>query len=676
MANKISFTKRVLILSALTAGSLSALADDDSYLSMDIEQLLQVPVTGSTLHGESLLTVPAAVSLFTHDQIENLGIDYLYELLNLSPGFQFSRGADSGVNYTFSARGRRNGSQAREVLVVIDGVNMTNPRTGSADITLPLIPLDQIERVEVMRGPGSAIYGSSAFSGVINIVTRKGVNSVKLDVGNDNRRGLSVMLAKPLGEWSTNFYGRAYADSGQNYWVQDTFTKMPLQTTDPRKTLDMDLSLSRAETKIRIGYHKLSTDDFFVIENTRNDFVDTSASLKQFSIEQGLHIWNDVSSKLQINYINVEQHLSVPVIGAGVLAPISSPSSNEPLLTKGFLAGDGYNINFTNNLNIGDKATGLVGVEVKQESENDAYIKNNYDLGQLVRRQIPISYYGDFSQSTPLGLQDTYRSAGIYGQYQRDLSDTINLTAGLRYDKHDEFGSRLSPRLGLVHLLSPTQTVKLLYGEAFRAPSLAEMGIINNPLFVGNPSLDYESVKTLDLLWIGTWEKIIMSTGVFRNDYSDAIVAGFTGTSRTFVNGGDESSDGYMFGAKYFLTPQWTLRAIYTKFTSLPESAFREAKDLVSMELNFNHAKWNWNLMTYYQSERYTLGESSSLQRLDDFWVVNSKLRYKLQNDYKISLQLKNITDLEYTTPAQGTSIPQGVPNRGREISMALEWAF
>ncbi len=673
MANKFTFIRCALALFTTALTSAKTLAEDDSYLSMDLEQLLQVPVTGSTLRGESILTVPAAVSVFTHDQIENLGIDYLYELLNLVPGFQFDRSADSSVNYTFSSRGRRNGSQAREVLVVIDGVSMTNPRTGAADITLPLIPLEQIERVEIFRGPGSAIYGSSAFSGVINIITRKGKNSVKLEAGSDNRRSLSLMLAKPVGEWSTNFYGRVYEDNGQGYWIQDSFTKAPLHTTDPRTTADMDFSISREKTKIHFGYHRISTDDFFVIENTLNGFVGTSASLKQFSIEQGLDIWESVTSKVQLNYLLVDQHLNVPVVGAGVLSAISKPSSNEPLLTKGYLVGEGYNLSFTNSWNIGDKASGLVGVDLKQESENEAYIRNNYDLGQLAQHQFPINYYGDFSHKTALGLEDTYRSAGIYGQYQRDLSESTNLTAGLRYDEYNKFGAHFSPRLGLVHSISSAQTVKLLYGEAYRAPSLAETGIINNPLFVGNRDLDYESVKTWDLLWIGTWGNTILSVGAFRNNYSDAIVAGFTGNSRTFVNGGDETSDGYTFGSKYYLSPRWTLRAAYTKFTSLPVTAFREAKNLASLELNFNQSNWNWNLMGYYQSERYTPAPNNSVQKLDEFWIINSKLSYSFQHDYKLSLQFKNLADLDYTTPAQGTSIPKGVPNRGREISMVFE---
>ena len=676
MSKKATYFHRTLLFCTLLSVSASTIAEDDSYLAMDLEQLLLVPVTGSTLSEESIITVPASVSIFTHDQIENLGVDYLYELLSLAPGFQFDRGADSGVNYTFSARGRRNGSQAREVLVIVDGVAVTNPRTGSADVTLPLIPLDQIERVEIMRGPGSAIYGSSAFSGVINILTRKGKNSVKLDVGNDNRRGLSVMLAQPLGDWSINFYARAYSDSGQRYWVQDTFTKLPLRTTDPRETVDMDFSIAKPDTKIHFAYHHIASDDFFAIENTLNDFVSTSASFKQFNLEQNLHLWEGVTTKAHLNYVAVDQYLNVPVIGAGVLSQISAPSSDEPLLGKGFLAGDSYNAGITNNWNIGEKANALIGVEWKQERETDAYIKNNYDLDQFAQRQFPINYYGDFNHTTKLGREDTYRSVGIYGQYQRNLSEKTNLTAGLRYDEYDQFGSHFSPRLGLVHLLSASQTIKILYGEAYRAPSLSETGIINNPLFVGNPNLGYESVRTWDLLWIGTWGNTIVSTGVFKNNYTDAIVAGFSGTSRTFVNGGDESSDGYMLGAKYFLTTEWSLRTIYTEFTHLPDSAFREAKRLASIELNFNHARWNWNLVSSYQSERYTLGTNNSFQTLDNIWLVNSKLRYTFANEHSVSLQFKNLTDLNYTTPAQGTSIPQGVPNRGREISLAVEWAF
>jgi len=651
-------------------------AEDEEYLNMELEQLLQVPVTGSTLRDQSLKSVPAVVSVYTHEQLERMGIDYLYELVNTVPAFQFDRGGDSGLNYTFSSRGRRNGSQAREVLVVIDGRSVANPRTGSADITLPLIPLEQIERVEIIRGPGSAIYGSSAFTGVINIITRKNINAVKLEVGSDDRCSASLSLSNAIGDWSADVYARAYEDSGQTYNVQDTFTKAPLTTKDPRQTIDLDISLANADTKIHVGYHTSNADDFYTIENTQNGFNTAGAVLKQFNIEHSFQFWNNIVTNVYAGYLSSEQSSNVAVIGVGGLAQISQPSSTAPLLTKATLAGETYNFGMTNNMKLGERSNALLGIEWKQDSETDAFVRNNYDLGQLAQHNLPINYYGDFTHTTPLGLMDSYHSVGVYGQYQQALGANTDLTLGLRYDDYDNFGGHLSPRVGLVHQLTPSQTIKLLYGDAYRTPSLGETGVINNPLLVGNPKLSYETVKTWDLLWIGSWGNTVMSVGGFRNDYKDPIVAGFLGSTRTFVNSRDESSTGVTFGAKYILTQQWSLRGIYTDFISLPKTAFREAKQLTSVELNFNQGAWNWNLLANHQSARYELGANNSLNELDDFWVINSKLRYQFKQGYNLSVQFKNLADLDYSTPAQGVNLPKGIPNRGREISLMFDWSL
>ncbi len=146
----------------------------DHLFVMSLEDLLKVKVRGSTLTDESIRDVPGAVSVFTHDQIQRMGFDYLHELLNLVPGYQSQRTGNFTQNYAYSSRGRRNETQAKEILVIMDGRTLNDSRTSSANMTLPLILLEQIERVEIIRGPGSAIYGSSAFTGVINIVTRRG----------------------------------------------------------------------------------------------------------------------------------------------------------------------------------------------------------------------------------------------------------------------------------------------------------------------------------------------------------------------------------------------------------------------------------------------------------------------------------------------------------------------
>lgn len=674
MVIRYKHNSRLMLITAVLCASLQVYAADGNYLNLELDQLLQIPVTGSTLRDESLKTVPSAVTVFTHDQLEKFGIDYLYELLSLVPGYQFDRGADSGVNYTFSSRGRRNGSLAREVLVVMDGRILASPRSGSTDVSLPFIPLEQIERVEIICGPGSAIYGSSAFSGVINIVSRATQNSVKIELGSEDRRSGSVMVAKPIGDWSTNLYARVYEDDGQSYLLKDSFSGVPLVTQDPRRMVDFDLGVKRNDTQFHLAYHETTAEDFYTLENTQNGFNYFGSWLKQFSLQQGIHIWDGVNSQIYIGYLANQQDLNVAVAGAGTLAKISRPSSNAPLLTKITFAGENYNLRITNNWTLDDHSEILVGAEWKREKETEASVRNNFDLGQLSRGEIPINYYGDFSHSASLGGMDLFESAGLYGQYQRSLSQHTGLTLGLRYDKHDDFGGHSSPRLGLVHQLTEAQTIKLLYGEAYRTPSLSEVDSANNPLTQGGAGLTYEMVKTWDLIWMANWSDTSLVVSGFRNNYRDPIVAGFIGTTRTFVNAIDEKSDGVSMEMKQYLTQQWSLRATYTHFLNLPKTAFREAKNLASAELNFNEGRWNWNLLGYHQGHRYVLGANNSLHELDDFWVFNSKLRYRFQQGFNLSLQLKNMQDLNFSTPAQGVNLSQGVPNRGRELSLTVDW--
>lgn len=673
---KYRLANAVIACAALCACAHVFAAGED-YLDMDLEQLMQVPVTGSTLRDESLKTVPAAVTIFTREQLDRLGMDYLYELISLVPGYQLDRGADSGVNYTMSSRGRRNGAQAREIMVVVDGRIFANPRSGSIDSALPLIPLEQIERVEVIRGPGSALYGSSAFNGVINIITRTDVNIARVEMGGDDRRSASLSLSQPLGnDWKANLFARAYEDNGQLFHIPDSFTKAPLSTRDPRRSLDFDVTIGNVDTQIRAAYHRTASSDFYNFENTQNGFNATTQVFKQLSLDQRLNWFEDVKTQLQLGYLATGQDLQVAILGAATAAQISQPVGHENFLSKGALGGSSYNLRLTNDWTINNKSSALFGVEWRREQETLARAYHNYDLAQLASRKFPIRYYGDFTHYTAIGSQGSLEMGGLYGQYLRDLSDQTRLTLGVRYDHYNGIGAHTSPRLGLVHQLSDTQTLKLLYGEAYRAPSLGETGVINNPLVVGNPNLTYEVVKTWDLIWMLNWNSTRISAGGFRNDYKDPMVAGFVGTTRTTINSSDEFSDGVEIEVQQHLTQAWSLRATYTDFFTLPKTAFREAEQLASLELNFNQGAWNWNLLAYHQGERNALGANNSVHELADFWVINSKLRYHFSEGYNLSLQFKNLEDQYFATPAQGVNLPQGVPNRGREMSLMFDWAL
>jgi len=653
----------------------NARSDDLAYLELSLEQLLDVPVTGSTLTEETLKTVPAAVSVFTREHIDRLGLDYLYELLNLVPGFQFNRNASNGLAYTYSARGRRTAQQSLEVLLLIDGKVVNDPRAGSPDITLPLYPLARIERLEVIRGPGSALYGSSAFTGVINIVTRKQQKSLALAYGSQQRRQVEGFWNQAIGDWESDVFVHAYKDNGEQFTVLDSFNGQPLDTSDPREQVAVDVTLRQGETRIDVSYSGAETEDFYQSDNTANGYNANAREFWHIALDQGFIWLPETKSQLSLSYQKFTYDFNLFVLGPGALVNVSRPSSAEPFWGDAGLAGDSWRLTFSNDTAIDDKSSAQWGLQWARHEETEASAVGNFDLMQLSQGQFPIAFYGDEGSVFPLGIEESQSNIGAYVQYLRNLRDSTRLTLGGRYDEYEELTGRFSPRLGLVEQLSQVYSLKLLYGEAFRAPTLAETGLINNPLLFGNPDLNHEIVKTWDLILMGNWKATNLSVGVFENRYKQPIETVFVGAARTYQNGSGEKSQGVEVEWSQDLSIHWSLRSTYT-YMDLPESAFREANQMGSFEVNYAAEKWNWNLLGYYQDERQTPITPTSEQTLDDFWMLNTQWRYQFSESYELNLQVKNITDEEVATPAESLRKLEGIPNRGRELSVGMLWQF
>jgi outer membrane cobalamin receptor len=665
-------THALLLLCLL---SCTSRANDLAYLELSLEQLINVPVTGSTLTEESLKTVPAAVSVFTHEQIEQLGVDYLYELLNLVPGFQFDRNTGSAVAYTYSARGRRSTQQSLEVLLLIDGHVVNDPRAGSPDITLPLYPLAQVERIEVIRGPGSAIYGSSAFNGVINIVTRKQKKTIALGYGSQQRRQLESLWSLHAGEWALDSFIHAYEDKGDDFVLVDSFSGLPIESHDPRQQFAANVALTRAQTNINISFSQTESTDFYLSDNTGNNYNANERRLWHFALDQNFEWLPETQSKVAISYLQFTYDFRLYLTGPGALAKVSSPSSMEPFRGDARLAGDSWRVTYSNNWTRDEESSAQWGIQWARHAETDASALGNYNLEQLTLGQFPIEYYGDQSKKFPLGAEGSQDNLGVYVQYLRNLRSTTRLTLGGRYDEYPDITSRFSPRLGLVEQLSDIYSLKLLYGEAFRAPTLTETGLMNNPLLFGNPNLTHEVVKTWDLILMGNWSSTSLSLGLFQNRYEKPIETAFSGSARTYENGASEQSNGVEIELIQELSSNWSLRTSYTCM-DLPDSAFREAEQLASVQVNYSAARWNWNLMGFYQDQRQTSITNTTRTALSDFWVLNTQWVYHFSHGYDLTLQLKNLTDADYATPAQGLGKSDGIPNRGREFMAEIQWQF
>lgn len=664
-------SKRFLLLLALGCLPATCWAGEDAeYLDLNLEQLLQVSVKGSTLRDESLKTVPAQVTVFSREQLDVLGLDYLYELMRLVPGFQVNRSADNPVNYTFSASGRRLGSRAREIALWVDGRQFVDPRSSGADSSFSLFPLANIERVEIIQGPGSAIYGSGAYTGIINIVSRRTGKALSVSAGSDQRRKADLHWNHEQGDWQANVYGHAYEDEGQHYRLANG-----ARTQDPREELGLDLGLQYRQSRVQLAWYRLTAEDFYVLERVRNGFSFFQPEYRHFSVEQGFNPRDNWQMKFSFHYEDDDQDLHALLSPEGALATVSQPASNDALLTKVNFYAKSRRATLANDVSLSPDASLQFGLEWLRAEERDADAYTNFDLAQIVKRHFPVEYYGDFKHPTVVEAATRRDTTSAYGQWLQELGHSTRLTLGVRYDHYEAIGSRPSPRLGLVHQINEQHSIKLLYGEAFRAPSFAETRLKNNPFISGNAELDHELVKTLNLVWIAMWHDTSVNLAGFQSRYEDPIVSGLNDIgARTYINSLDQDSSGASLDIKQQMGAHWLMRLSLTQFTDLPDSAFAEADKLAAYILNYHKGDWNWNVSFNYQGEREYLRTASQRNRISSNWLANSQLSYQFSNDMRVRISVKNLGDEDFASAPQGAGIIGGIPNRGREWSLGMDW--
>jgi len=670
----------MLLLTGLFSSSpLWAAANIDHLFSLSLEELLAIKVTGSTLTPKELKTVPAAVTVFTHKQIMNLGLDSLDELMNLVPGFQSYRTSVSVLSYPFSARGRRIGNTGSEILILVDGLRLAEPRTSGSAIASPKFSLMQVERVEFIRGPGSAVYGSNAMMGVINIITRSHVDEASISVGSFNRRQGHLLTTVQIGKVTMDLFAALEKDDGDEYELADTFSSGQLHTRDPRELAQLNLKFKWQDTRLNLHHNQFIGQDFYEQGGLSNGFNQREGGLTAVSLQQAFQ-WQGIASNILLGYTRAGYTTSLQSTAPGALAAVSDPSSNDALFGRvNFKGSTETRVLWHNDWAINLTGSLQFGFEVRQVYVPEVIAENNFDVKDLVTGQPVIRYYGTLKATTPVQEQSNRDIVGVYAQYQLRLFDSSHLTLGLRHDDFSAIGGQLSPRLAWVQEINDNHSIKFLYGEAFRAPAEGELNLLNNPVVLGNPDLAPETVQSSELIWLGQWFDTGMSVGYFESHYKDAIVqTSVSGGLRQFENVDQNPSKGIELELSHQWNDRWLLRGTYTRILETPDLSFRESDTLVSFMANFQQANWNANLVASYQDSKDlpALDEQGERISQESYWVLMAKGQYYLAPSLQLFMQVKNLPDKGYLNPAASARLTTGIPNRGREILTGVSFEF
>ena len=665
----------IVLFSHSVMGSMS----DEQIFSMSLEELRDVIVTGSTLTPTRVQLVPSAVTVFTRDEIVSMGFDYIDELVNVVPGFQSHRSAQTPLQNPISSRGRLISLEASELLVLIDGQRVDGPRSNGTTVAFPKISLEYIERVEFIRGPGSAIHGSNAMMGVINIVTRSHENQLSIGYGSFNRRQLSLQNNQKVEHIRLDIFAQTQLDDGDDYHLDDTFSSNKIDTDDPRQMGDLMVKISRHDTQLNFQHHEFQTKRFYELDGISNDFNKRNGRFSSVSLKHNFN-WLNVDSWLRFSHKETKVRIKAQLIAEGGLAAISTPSSTDALFAIATF--DDYtesHIQWHNSMKVNGRGSVQVGVEYRQVQSPQTVTENNFDVGDLASGVFPIRYYGEMLATTSIQGRSERELSAQYVQYQDVFLKRTHLTLGLRNDDVQSLGSQLTPRIGVVQELNESHSIKLLYGEAFRVPSESELFLENNPVLLGNPNLKPETVKSWDLIWMAQWKKSNLSLGYFESHFTDAIVEkpSELGVPR-FENSQQDPIKGLEFEMSQQLDTHWKIRTTYTHISEKPDLSYREAERLFSITTNYHQGKWRTNLVLSYHGEREiaAVDDAGDRLQLDSAWLLWTKLSYDINSKMHGYLQVKNLSNKKDYSPTLGAALTQGVPNRDREVLLGLRWDF
>lgn len=470
----------------------------DKELLMFFEEKELVTATKRT---GSLRKAPAIATIVTADEIRNMGARNLVDVLKMVPGFGISTN-EFGVNM-IEVRGIRT-SINEKILLMVDGHSLNKNLNGSALYNVgDVLPMDNVRQVEVVRGPGSALYGNSAFVATINIITRNAeeINGLeaKGGIGSFDTYKANLLGGKTIGDKLTVSGSLDHnRTEGPKLTIEaDALTGTPFSLAPGTP----NLGAKQTDAFLKVGYGDFSFRGHYIARE-KNLFIGLASALSDDSskdnvtnywgeLAYNLHFSERLTTDLKLYFDHYEQDPFCKLYPSGFLGAFPSGVIAKPLVKDQTIGGE-FQVDW--ELFKGNRL--IAGVSLEELRQYDVKLLTNYSA--------TLTDLGPVQQD--LANWNKNASRQIFATYLQDewqLPAQVSLTAGLRYDHYSDFGDTINPRAGLVWSFLDNADLKLLYGQAFRAPNFQELYNVNNPVVVGNPDLKPERIQTYEagLAW-------------------------------------------------------------------------------------------------------------------------------------------------------------------------------
>lgn len=642
-----------------------------------------------------LSKAPSAAAVISAQDIADMGARTVDEALESVPGLHVSRSTmNYGANY--SIRGILTEANPH-VLLMVNGVPWTSAYQGNRSDMPFTLPVENVSRIEIIRGPGSAMYGADAFAGTINVITKTadeiGGTSFGVRAGSFNSWDSWIQHGGRIGDLEIAGYLKIGTTDGQRRIVgADAQTSIDAFGLSPAASL--------APGPVNLGYDEFNSQLDLALGRFRwrNAFSQRENGQGGVGIAGAMDLvgryrTGRFTSDLSWNEANLTPNLGV-TLQASFMHLANEITTPAMLYPQGAFLGT-----FPNGM-IGDPDKWEKQLRLSASGVYSGFADHRIRFG-LGRDEMNIYKTREWKNFTLLGggpfptLVPWSEASGanlflsphkrhveyVYAQDEWSFARQWTLTAGVRHDEYSDFGATTNPRVALVWEAHEDLTAKLMYGTAFRAPSFVEQYATSNPVALGNSSLSPESITTLEasLAWQVT-ERLHTTLSLFRHEIKDIIA--LSGTSYHYQNTGKQRGSGGELEVAWNASNNLRLSGNYAYQHNVDETSGQDAGYAPHHHL-YTRADWRffpgWHLngQVNYVADRQR-GPGDTRAQIPDYSSLDLTLRTdRSKAGWDFSASIYNLLNADIREPSVTTSgIIYDLPMPGRTIWLQARYSL
>lgn len=705
---------RVLPLIGLALGSCHSHSED--YFDLELDQLINVPVEVASLFEESALDVASSTAVITKNNIRDHGYLTLGQSLESVPSVFTT--TTWGGSEAISIRGYSTELSVRGTAYYLDDIPLGTYVYASTSYILPRAPLGLMNSVEMIRGPGSTLYGTDAFHGVVRFnLNEDNVNKSHAfaQLGNRDLKDIQLTNSHYISDWQFHS-GLQYTEDGDHdliFYYDDPFTGDQESGRRDHAFDNLGLFIKASNGQITGPTGKLSLSLFhntfhssefqgvgsqffkaylsaFDLENAnltqQGDISGSDSHLSVFGMSHEVLLSNQLQLKNTAYHWTAQQewvfdnrnYPSEMTTLSGTTLPCI-PQEGQPGITELYCSHilyqgadesrSGYSVQLKNPA---QTSQWVLGAGIDAIKVDDSTFKR-------------INTNGETIQTIENAYQNKERViTHIMAQGKSSFSDeSILMTYGVRWDNYSDVSDHASPRLGVIHKLSSNWTQKLLYGHAYRAPTAIEQ--FGSGPVLGGENLKAETIDTTEYVLVYHDEQLQIEGVVFYSDWQDAIalVRTGSGTEQIYRNIDRNYSRGLELSGKWKANSHLLIHGSMSYVDSenstedITYDAFPDWLTQLHIEYSIPSSRFSVGLGHRAMLD-YELSDDSALSADNDtenYHRTDLYSHWNLSHDLKIGMNIQNIFDKDNALPSYYES-QGGLPDYGLLGKVTLDYQF